>query len=223
MAFRKRRTKRRRRQSRKTTSISRVNPSTPLGQKFLFKSKYFSDALAINPSAGGVAQSQVFSLNGLYDPDITNVGHQVLGFDQMVGSMYNHYTVIGAKIKVWLTNISSEEVVAILQVKDTAGTSSDTVGIIENGNCVYTTLSQAGQGGDVKMLSTGVSMNKYFGRKVLQDQDSFSGTSTKNPDEQVYAHIIISPNTTADLSGVRLTAEIQYVAMLTEPRQLTTS
>lgn len=217
---RKRNYKKRRYPKRRSYGITSLNPASPLGQKYLWKTKYYSDPITINPTIGGVASTQRFSLNGLYDPDITNVGHQVLGFDQLVGTMYNHYTVLGAKIKVWATNISTEEIVVIMQIKDSSIASSDISDIVENGNCVWTTLAPNGQGGSTKCLATQVGMNRYFGRDVMGDQEQYSGNASGNPPEQVYAHILAAPNTTSDLSGIRINAEIEYTAWLTEPKQL---
>lgn len=43
-----------------------------------------------------------YKANGLYDPDTTGIGHQPLGFDQFT-PIYNHYVVLGARIKATFT------------------------------------------------------------------------------------------------------------------------
>lgn len=50
-------------------------------------------------AGAGLASTQTFSANSLYDPDVSGAGHQPRGFDQMM-TMYRYYTVLGATIEV---------------------------------------------------------------------------------------------------------------------------
>lgn len=53
-------------------------------------------------ASGATAFSQIWRLNGPYDPDYTGTGHQPYLFDQYM-AMYNVYCVRGCKVKVSVT------------------------------------------------------------------------------------------------------------------------
>lgn len=74
--------------------------SVNLGKGFpktLRMSHKYNDLITLT-SNGGAQVNHNFSANGMYDPDVTGVGHQPMYFDQMT-ALYNHYTVIGSRIK----------------------------------------------------------------------------------------------------------------------------
>ncbi len=87
----KRRYKRRRRRRRRRARPNFGSKSI-LGNRLPIKFKYQTSG-TLNPGVAGVAAIQVMTANGLYDPDITGVGHQPRGFDQIM-ALYNHYTVV---------------------------------------------------------------------------------------------------------------------------------
>jgi len=65
--------------------------------KMTYKLKY-ADAITLSSSGTAVTTYQ-FRANSVYQPDATNTGHQPLYFDQIM-AIYDHYVVIGSKIKV---------------------------------------------------------------------------------------------------------------------------
>jgi len=81
------------------TSLYKLN--TPMPSTFPTRLRYFS-VFTLNPGAAGSAGVQVFSANGLYDPDITSTGHQPRGFDQS-SAMYKTFQVIKRMITVWFS------------------------------------------------------------------------------------------------------------------------
>lgn len=54
----------------------------------------------------GIKAGVVFAANGLYDPDVTNAGHQPMFFDQFA-AIYDQYVVLGSKITVTVTNTTT--------------------------------------------------------------------------------------------------------------------
>lgn len=54
----------------------------------------YSAQVSMNNPIGGAVHN--FRANSLFDPDLTGVGSQPLGFDQMA-ALYNHYVVLGSK------------------------------------------------------------------------------------------------------------------------------
>lgn len=222
--YRKKRNRKYKRKRKQNTGFLRqvgtgLTRSYPLGKKFLFKTRYVESQIAIDPGAGGTPQTWIFALNGLYDPDTSGAGHQPLGFDQIM-LMYNHYTVIGARVRATFVNTDTTYAQNVsLSLKDSSTATADFSRTIENGSSRWACV---GTDGAPKTLSLNCSMNKFFGRKILQD-NIFRGDISSNPDEIVYLHAQVSPTDAVNSTAVRMTIVIEYIAVMTEPKALTQS
>lgn len=185
----------------------------------------YSDVISINATSGLIG-THVFRANGLYDPDLTGTGHQPLGFDQFMGVMYNHYCVLGSKITIQPIGQSgtaeAHEVSLVLSdVNNVSSLGSND--LREQPNCITQLFGNlAGDGGgQPKKMYGKFSMKKFFRRGVEKD---LSGTTTSDPSEQAYW--IICSNavpSSGDASNVNFRVIIDYIVLLTEPRQLTQS
>lgn len=214
--------KTRRRRYKKNASMYALSKPSPLPQSYKFMTRYVATEVEINPGVGGLPASYVWSMNGLYDPDITSGGHQVIGFDEIM-PLYDHYCVIGSRIRVNATNtdtVTAQDIA--LQLKDVSTISTDFQGVLENGNAKWTTLSPLGTGGSTRSLTVECSPTKFFTAKVMQD-DKYKGTVSSNPSDQVYCHMIVNPIVASDTSAVVCTVEIEYIAILSEPKQIARS
>lgn len=196
--------------------------SIPLPNRFIFKTRYCEPIVTINPGAAGVPATHVFSANSLFDPDFTGVGHQPVGFDQIM-PMYDHYTVIGARIRVNCTNTDpGSPQTVVVSLRDNTTTVNDIGRTIENGRCRWVTLSESVAGGATKTMTMGFSANKFFGHKVL-DGDKYKGTISTSPADSAYFHITAAPLEGVDAASIRCNITIEYIAVLTEPKLLSQS
>lgn len=215
-------TKTRNRRQRKSQSMYAKGPATPLGNTFKYTTRYYETDLEINPAAGGLATTIVYSANGLYDPNITGVGHQPLGFDELM-VMYDHYTVIGSRIRVNYNNRDPvQNVTCGVYISDVASVQTDARVIIENGLGKYKQLSQLGANNSGSLVLKH-SPKTFFNQKNIVGEKDYSGTASANPTEQSYFHIWAANPAATDGGIVRATVEIEYIAMLTEPNKLTLS
>lgn len=197
-----------------------VPQALPFRNKMRWRTRYVDKNIQINPASGGIPQSHVFSLNGLYDPDITGVGHQPIGFDELVGTMYDHYTVVSVKATITFSNTDvNYHQLCLLQLKDTNTTSTSTNEIIENGNCKYVTLGRAGSGSDTRVVKMNISPSKFFGRNVM-DGDKYQGDVNNNPSDGLFLHLQAGPLEAVDADIVDVTVQLDYIVILTEPKQL---
>lgn len=203
-----------------SSKIIKTNNS-PLGQSFKATLPYFENSINLDPTLAGVGWYN-FSANGLYDPNITGTGHQPLGFDQMM-LMYDHYTVIGAKITVTFINIDGTYPMIVgIKVADDVQSSSDLTQIIENGNCNYTTVGSYKTDQSIVTLTKKIGIKKFF-KKPITD-DNYSGSVNANPAEQVYFSIFCANTSdTYDGSGVRLNVRLDYITLFREPKLLAKS
>lgn len=191
----------------------------PLGKSFKGLVRYVDKNVQLNPGVGGVPVNHVFSMNGLYDPDITSTGHSVSFFTQMM-QLYDHYTVIGSRARVSFSNTdTSYQQLVALQLKDTNTTDTVTNEILEQGGVIWRTLGAHGSGQAVKDLVIKCSPSKFFGRNVMSG-DKYQGTSTSNPSDQVFLHIHAGPLEAADTDIIDATVEIEYIVVFTEPKQI---
>lgn len=185
--------------------------------------RYMETGVTLNPGVGGLAADYVFSANGLYDPNVTGVGHQPIGFDQMM-QMYNHYTVIGAKITAKFSSLDGtyEQLVGVAVVADPTAITNG-IESVENGLVSFKMLQQQGGAKQMCSLTRPLSVGKYMGRHSILSEDDFRGDVASNPAEQVYFHLICFPGTTVDTAGCRLDVVIDYITVFTEPKYLTQS
>ena len=194
-----------------------------LKQRFKYVTKIRLDAGISTPSG------HVFSANGLYDPDITGTGHQPMGFDQLVGVFYQHYTVLSSVIKVTAISTGASSTPSsgsgIITVEPNGSVSLDTdiYDILERGKASNAVFNCADGGPAVTTLTKKCSIGSFLSQNVMQE-DANAGTESANPTEQVYWHI----NTQAvdeitNPAIVNCLVEIWYDVVLHEPKDLTGS
>lgn len=168
------------------------------------------------------ATGYVFTANGLYDPNITSVGHQPLGFDQMM-LIYEHYTVTKAKITVTFTNLSSNPIYVALYISPDGTILTDPNQIVENGQIKKTYLEKVAVDGATKTLVLYCDIAKENGIKSVLLENDYRGTIAANPVEQSYFVLAAWDPFSGVGASVQATALIEYTARFTEPKKLTTS
>ncbi len=216
--YRKFRQRKRRRRFRKKSGVPRgIIPNTRL-----VKHRYIDNDVYLNSTSGGSPASYIFSANGMFDPDITGVGHQPLAFDEMT-TLYNHYTVVGCKITYTIVSQDNgyAHVVAVKLSTDTTPT-SDMENLLENGKCRWAILPRA-DGGVVSKLTLRVNPNKFLGISKPMSEDDLKGTAAANPAKQAYLQLSCGPLQPVDTYGVRGQVTIEYTAVWSSPKLLTES
>ncbi len=222
-SFRRRKGKGKRRRLRRSRRRLGV-PRGILPNSRLVKHTYFDQDVYLNPGTGGQPANYVFSCNGMYDPDISGVGHQPLGFDSLT-PLYNHYTVIGMKITYqFLTQDNSyTHIVSAKLSTDTTGV-TDMTNLIENGKCRWRMVAPGNQG--VKTfgrVTLAVNPNRFLAISKPLSEDDLKGTAASNPTKTCYVILSCGPLQGIDSYGVRGTVKIEYTAIWTSPKLLTES
>lgn len=194
----------------------------PLPKTLKTTLRYVERDIVVNPGTGGVAAVHFFSMNSLYDPNKTGVGHKCMGFDELM-TFYDHYTVIGSRIKVTACNLdtSNQQYISV-NLTDDSGAPGDIEPVIENAMGRWTVIGQKGSGRDIQTLTLNCSPNRFFGKKVIGD-DKYQGGVSSNPTDQVFTQICVQPVTGVDSSEARIIVEIEYITVFSEPKVLTQS
>ncbi len=76
-----------------------MDTASPFPLRYLCRLRYAQTKLYTTGASGVSGTENAFSLNSLYDPDITGVGHQPYGFDQ-VAALYSNYLVTAVDIQI---------------------------------------------------------------------------------------------------------------------------
>lgn len=225
MAYKKRSFKRKRRSRKKRTykrrrrsTMSSKSTALPIGKKFRFRTRYVESAIKYTTNLG-LPSINVFSMNGLWDPNVTGIGHQPIGFDQIM-PMYDHYHVIASKAKIRITNLSATDPgLFTVYLKDSSTTNSNVNNVIENGLARSVDVGPTGSSDGTRTITIKCSPSKFFGRNVM-DGTKYNGNISSNPSDQVYLHLDWRPQDGTPEISCSVTIEIEYVAILTEPKQL---
>lgn len=196
-----RRTKKRKNFKKKySTKLSRVPLAhMPLGQGQLMKFRY-ADYFTIDTGVSGVG-AYTYRLNSLFDPDFSSLGHQPLGFDNIMGTgaangIFKEYQVLSCAFNIKTASKTVQDqsiVIAYLTDNVNAPISQQYATLIENGGCKYKLLPGIGSGSMTEWyrMNGKVSIKKYFKEKVLDS--TYTGYRTSGPQKELYLHILLYP------------------------------
>lgn len=219
---RKRTFKRRVRRNRRKAVVPKQMSilGTGLPKMVVVKHKY-SQFITMTSSTSVAVQS--FSCNGMFDPDITGVGHQPLYFDQF-SALYDHYCVIGSRIKLRLTPSTTADVPSFFTLSvqdDTSQISTDPVFIAEQTQTKRPILLATGGSRTYNAVAKW-SARKYFGKGVLANS-TLQGDAGSNPSEQSYYFLNLKSGDGVTSTKVYIECEIEYLAVWKELKDVAAS
>jgi len=184
--------------------------------------------LTLNGSASGASGVNAFSANGMYDPDVTGTGHQPMGFDQMM-TLYNHYTVIGSKIRMRSAPYASGSVaippIVGIHLADspTAISSLQPENIMEIGSKTQQWGVQDNIGPKNQYLTKAFSAKRFFRKQAIVADVNYQGDASSNPAEQAYFICWAAGMGGNDATAITVLVEIEYIAVFTERRAIAQS
>lgn len=206
------------------TLIQRAPTGHPFPQRYLTKLRYVSEALS---HTTGNTQDRVFRGNSLFDPDLTGVGHQPRGFDQLAG-LYNVYRVLGSRCTIRAVPrdaTAGSQNLWYAAVPSLDGASLSAVPYYDIREMPYSKSK-------FRTLYNGpVTLKKYMstaqieGRKksVIRADNDFSAPVTGNPDHQWYWHVVMGTMDNLSLLNVTYYIEIDYYVAFENRKQLSVS
>jgi hypothetical protein len=170
----------------------------------------------------GTADVNAFSLNSLFDPNITGAGTQPKFYDTLLGAAggtapYDTYIVVRTHVRVSLQNSSTSSMFAYIQVySDTAGISPTCpmYEYLEVPNLLKVPLPSASQTGGNRVVEFDVDIAKFLGAEDILDNDNCRAQWDSNPGRQVYMDVGFRSTTDAGTTTFSYTVEIVYEAVL---------
>lgn len=202
--------------------IPRVIGNGVLGATRRVKLRY-SDTFTISNASG--LGHYVYKANSMFDPNHTGSGHQPRGFDEMM-AFYDHYTVIGATIKVRFRNDdASGRPYPVISIRDDNTVPGVNIyDFVEYGDktmsnrplCRTSGSDSAGHAASTALqLSTDIA--KFVGAKNIMDREDLKGSAGADPTELVF-FTVNCVDIDARNVNCRCIAEIVYDVVFSEPK-----
>jgi len=194
-----------------------VMMGTGLATRLACKLKY-TDTIIMTSTAGAITDYQ-FRLNSLFDPDFTGTGHQPMYFDQYA-ALYNHYTVIGAKLTARFVSYESNTcpiIVCAFRNDDTTIINSSSIEYCAEQTGGKTYL--LGDGGDSsKTLVIKYAPKKMFG--ALLPNVSQTTAVNANPSEQTIASLMMQSADVISSTNAAVQINIEFIVVFSELRDI---
>lgn len=221
-------TRRARRKTKAKGAVFRLQKQMPVGFPKTNAVKLRYVTTNVLDAAPGTMASLAYRANGCFDPEYSVGGHQPNGFDQW-SAFYNHYVVVGSKIKVTMaltgTTAAGGMLLGGVFLSDDTTHSTSVTSLMEQsqyrGRKGYYSVNAS----KPVTVSKGFSAKKFFNVTNITDNWTRLGAQiTADPTEQAY-FIVFSgnPNSLLDPPELSILVEIEYIVIFSEPKELAQS
>lgn len=165
-------------------------------------------------SSSGTLVNHNFRANGTFDPDVSGIGHQPMGFDIWT-PLYNHMIVLSSKISVKvLTRGGQTSIAGIFLNDDSVMPYTTFEGYLEAKRGVQQTITP----GFPNRMSTTFSAKRFFNVTDLKDNFGRLGSNVGlNPTEQAVFSVYYQDLTGATNTCTFITT-IDYIVEYSEPK-----
>lgn len=181
----------------------------------------YTENFQIVPTIRGM---YAFSVNSLYDPNVTGTGHQPKGFDQIM-LLYDHYLTMKCNYKITFINESSTVpcVVGCALSRLTTDTYSGIDDFSETTNADTHYLNLTGTSSNSKVVKGSVIPHRFLGSKNPMGNDRLWGETATSPQENLKLHLFVSSADESQNPVIRIIIELSYFAVLREPQNVNQS
>lgn len=181
--------------------------------RILTKLRY-SDIKNLSSTLGASANYR-FRWNSIFDPDQSGTGHQPLYFDTYA-SVYDHYAVVSAKMKVLLVNQeTSLGIICGVVTDDDASSTADFNILSEQNHGISTYLTPLSGSSSEKILRSS------WNCQQILNIDPFSSETYKtdvgsNPTEESYCNIWSISQDGSSTTVLRFKIDFEYEVLFSE-------
>jgi hypothetical protein len=197
----------RRGRKQRKASIS-LNPIfMPINQRHTLA---FADRRQLTEPTVGAGVNYTYTLNGMFDPNITGAGAQPVGFDP-ISAMFQRYRVVGVRFQITVVNRSQNSLTCGYCLSDTNALASTILAWFVDPKS--TSFTMGGQSGGNNMRIIDRTLKPWDALTVPKAQymtaRDYSGSAIANPPINLYL-IVWATGTTA-IADVDLVVKISYL------------
>jgi hypothetical protein len=185
-----------------------LNPAfMPLTQRHTLA---FADRRQLTEPTIGAGVNYTYTLNGMFDPNITGAGAQPVGFDPIC-AIFQRYRVVGVRFQLTIVNRSQNSLTCGYAMSDTNALPSTILAWLVDPKSASFTMG--GQSGGHNMNVIDRTIKPWSGLSVPKDQymtsRDYTGSAIANPPINLYL-IFWATGTTA-IADVDLIVKISYL------------
>lgn len=185
----------------------------------------YTDEIDIGSVAATSVSLQQFRLNSIFDPDLTNAGHQPYGFDQ-ISALYNRYRVQSTRWKFVITTGSSIPLRCVcVPTNDVLATTITNLATF-NHACevpLAKTYTYGGLGAPAVKMQGSMQLHMLAGVTAKEyTDDRFSALVSANPSE-ILLLTAAYYNPGGSAASIIAVYELEYRVILMDPVQLAQS
>jgi len=164
-------------------------------------------------------------MNSVYDPDLTGVGHQPLGFDQ-ISPLYNKYVVTAVQYVITLSNHSATDyadVAVTLRPNSNAYVTMST--ILETAYTTFAVLGPESGASNIKTIRGRMTIAKIRGvsEEKVKNENDYSALVSTNPVNQPTIQIYVENQNQAAAITVHAAVSVVYTTQFYDRKALTGS
>lgn len=184
------------------------------------KLRYYQP-VGLDPVAGGAAVN-IFSANGIFDPDVSGTGSQPLGLDQWF-TFYNKAVVLASKCVIKGLSLTATDAHLMgVNLRITTGSETNPKPYIEDPRCSWAQLANI-DGGSTECVIN-YSAKGFFDVKDPIDNTDLHNTPAANAGQAAYYHVWAGAiSTTANPGQLNVQVLIEYTVTFFEPKVLPVS
>lgn len=175
----------------------------------------------VTATSGTYFADRVYSLNSLYDPDITSTGHQPMGFDQW-GVFYDNYRVIQTSYQFRVNNASTTSGLSVYLVVSNDPTPITSTPIAGENPYTQELIVGAATGNDIRTRTAVYNLPQLFGRTLAQyrTEKDYTGLFSAAPAEQFYLHVFLRTSDGVAALDANYTLKLNYLTEIFERKKL---
>lgn len=165
------------------SNFNKFSPRPGPGGNALYTYFIYSERTSLTGATLGLASTQQWNLNALFDINNTGVGTQPIPYDQL-SPIYERYIVYAVDYCIICENQSTTtDGLFGIQVSDSTGTTADHERYIQNGQGEWAILGRSPNGSTQKIFRGSVDIAKASGvtRRQLFADDTYSAPFGSNP------------------------------------------